>query len=41
MCNLDDGEDAVHFILKCPKYDDLRNVHVKNYIYLKKKPSGF
>ena len=39
MCNLDDDEDEFHFILKCPKYADLRNLYVKKYFY--KKPSVF
>jgi hypothetical protein len=30
MCNLDDDEDEFHFILKCPKYADLRNLMLKN-----------
>jgi hypothetical protein len=39
MCNLDDDEDEFHFILKCPKYADLRNLYVKKYFY--KKTSVF
>jgi hypothetical protein len=39
MCNLDDDKDELHFILKCPKYADLRNLCVKTYFY--KTPSVF
>jgi hypothetical protein len=37
MCNLDDDEDEFHFILKCPKYADLRNLYVKKYFFIKKQ----
>ena len=31
ICNLDDDKDEFHFIVRCPKYDYLRNLDVKKY----------
>ena len=31
MCNLEDIEDEYHFILKCPYYTDIRNLHINTY----------
>ena len=31
MCNLEDIEDEYHFILKCPNYTDIRNLHSNTY----------
>ena len=34
-CNLADIEDEYHFILKCPFYTDVRNLHIKPYFTIR------
>jgi hypothetical protein len=33
LCNLRDVEDEFHFILKCPKYQEIRNLYIKKYYF--------
>ena len=33
LCNQGDIEDEFHFILKCPKYDNIRKMYIKRYYY--------
>ena len=39
LCNLRDVEDEFHFILKCPKYQEIRNSYIKRYYF--GRPSDF
>ena len=39
LCNLRDVEDEFHFILKCPKYQEIRNLYIKKYYF--RRPSAF
>jgi hypothetical protein len=33
LCNLRDVEDEFHFILKCSKYQEMRNLYIKKYYF--------
>jgi len=33
VCDLNDIEDELHFILKCPRYKDLRLKYLKKYYF--------
>ena len=33
LCSLDDVEDEYHFILVCPRFDDLRQIYIRRYYH--------
>jgi len=39
MCTCSEIEDEFHFILKCPKYKQLRYIYIKKYYW--QRPSVF
>jgi hypothetical protein len=39
ICNTNEIEDEFHFVFKCPAYENLRNIYIKNYY--RNRPSMF
>ena len=39
LCSLDDVEDEYHFILVCPRFNDLRQIYIRRYYH--RRPSVY